>query len=45
MARETTPGRDDQLMGDGEPEEAMKASLVEETGLPAEDVIGPELDG
>ena len=44
MAREAMPG-DDQLVGDNEPEDVAKASLVEETGLPAEDVIGPELDG
>jgi hypothetical protein len=44
MARERTPG-DDQFEGEGEPEDVAKASLLEETGLPAEDVIGPELDG
>jgi len=43
MARETTPG-DDQSVGDHEPEDVAKASLLDETGLPPEDVIGPELD-
>jgi hypothetical protein len=43
MARERTPG-DDPTVADSEPEDVVKASLVEETGLPPEDVIGPELD-